>query len=115
MRWGTTSPTKPITPDTDTAAAVRASEVIFVAVGTPPDEDGSADLRHVLAVARDIARANGLHHVYTGNVSDPEGGSTYCPACGDIVIGRQGYRLGDWRLRAGSEGAVSAAGVGGLS
>ncbi len=32
-------------------------EVVFIAVGTPPDEDGSADLKHVLAVARDIGRA----------------------------------------------------------
>jgi UDPglucose 6-dehydrogenase len=39
---------------TDVAAAVRASNVIFIAVGTPPDEDGSADLQHVLAVARTI-------------------------------------------------------------
>ncbi len=39
---------------TDVAAAVRQSDVIFIAVGTPSDEDGSADLRHVLAVARTI-------------------------------------------------------------
>src|SRR5690554_4375980 len=39
---------------TDTAQAVRDAEVIFIAVGTPPDEDGSADLQHVIAVARDI-------------------------------------------------------------
>lgn len=39
---------------TDTAKAVKESELIFIAVGTPPDEDGSADLRHVLAVARSI-------------------------------------------------------------
>lgn len=37
--------------------AVEKSEVIFIAVGTPQDEDGSADLRHVLAVARGIGRA----------------------------------------------------------
>jgi UDPglucose 6-dehydrogenase len=41
---------------TDLAGAVRASEVIFIAVGTPQDEDGSADLRHVLEVARGIGR-----------------------------------------------------------
>jgi UDPglucose 6-dehydrogenase len=39
---------------TDVAEAVRGAEVIFIAVGTPPDEDGSADLRHVLAVAEQI-------------------------------------------------------------
>ncbi len=41
---------------TDMEAAVKDSEVIFIAVGTPPDEDGSADLQHVLHVAHDIGR-----------------------------------------------------------
>jgi len=41
---------------TDVAGAIAASEVVFIAVGTPPDEDGSADLRHVLAVADTIGR-----------------------------------------------------------
>src|SRR3954467_1007669 len=39
---------------TDIAHAVREAEVIFIAVGTPPDEDGSADLKHVLGVAASI-------------------------------------------------------------
>jgi len=39
---------------TDIAAAVASADVVFIAVGTPPDEDGSADLRHVLDVARTI-------------------------------------------------------------
>jgi UDPglucose 6-dehydrogenase len=39
---------------TDAAAGIAQGEVILIAVGTPPDEDGSADLRHVLAVARTI-------------------------------------------------------------
>ncbi len=42
---------------TDVAEAVRASEVIFIAVGTPPGEDGSADLQHVLSVARTIGQS----------------------------------------------------------
>jgi UDPglucose 6-dehydrogenase len=42
---------------TDLALAVRESEVVFIAVGTPQDEDGSADLSHVLGVAREIGRA----------------------------------------------------------
>ena len=41
---------------TDVAAAIAGAEVIFIAVGTPPDEDGSADLRHVLAVAEQIGK-----------------------------------------------------------
>jgi UDPglucose 6-dehydrogenase len=41
---------------TDVPAAIAASEVVFIAVGTPPDEDGSADLRHVLAVAETIGK-----------------------------------------------------------
>ncbi len=41
----------------DVPAAVKASHIIFIAVGTPPGEDGSADLQHVLAVAKTIGRA----------------------------------------------------------
>ncbi len=42
---------------TDIGAAVLESEVMFIAVGTPPDEDGSADLQHVLDVARVIGQS----------------------------------------------------------
>ena len=41
---------------TDAATALAGAEIVFIAVGTPPDEDGSADLQHVLAVARSIGR-----------------------------------------------------------
>src|SRR5437879_9241688 len=41
---------------TDVGAAVERSDIIFIAVGTPPGEDGSADLQHVLQVARTIGR-----------------------------------------------------------
>ena len=41
---------------TDVGSAVERSEVVFIAVGTPPDEDGSADLQHVLAVATTIGK-----------------------------------------------------------
>ena len=51
---------------TDVAAAVRQSEVVFIAVGTPEGEDGSADLQHVLAVADIIGRSmNGEKVVVT--------------------------------------------------
>jgi UDPglucose 6-dehydrogenase len=42
---------------TDLADAVQRSRILFIAVGTPPGEDGSADLQHVLAVARGIGQA----------------------------------------------------------
>ena len=46
--------------------AVRQAEIIFIAVGTPSGEDGSADLQHVLGVARDLARAmNGYKVIVT--------------------------------------------------
>jgi UDPglucose 6-dehydrogenase len=45
-----------LTFSTDIAGAVKPARVIFIAVGTPPDEDGSADLQHVLAVAREIGQ-----------------------------------------------------------
>ena len=41
---------------TDIAHAIALADVVFIAVGTPPDEDGSADLRHVLAVAEQIGQ-----------------------------------------------------------
>ncbi len=53
-----------------------------------------------LTRARDIAIRNGLHYVYTGNVHDRVGSSTYCTQCGACVIERDWYELGDWRLDA---------------
>ena len=41
---------------TDLKKAIRESKIIFIAVGTPPDQDGSADLQNVLAVARQIGK-----------------------------------------------------------
>ena len=48
--------------------------------------------------ARRIALDTGLHYVYVGNVHDPEGDSTYCPGCGERVIERDWYVLGEWNL-----------------
>ncbi len=53
-----------------------------------------------LARARRIALDHGLHHVYTGNVRDPEGDSTRCHGCGAIVIGRDRYEITSWGLDA---------------
>ncbi len=54
-----------------------------------------------LTRARQIALAKGLHYVYTGNVHDMEGGSTWCPGCGKRLIERDWYTLGEWNLEAG--------------
>ncbi len=66
---------------------------------TPP-----ATLTH----ARRLALDAGLHYVYTGNVHDPDGGATHCPGCGQVVIERDWYAIGTYRLDA--RGACTACG-----
>jgi pyruvate formate lyase activating enzyme len=56
---------------------------------TPPE---------TLIRAREQALGHGLKHVYTGNVHDRRGGSTYCAACGALVIERDWYQLGRYHL-----------------
>lgn len=51
-----------------------------------------------LARARKIALDHGLNYVYTGNVHDREGGSTYCPHCQARVIERDAYSIGEYGL-----------------
>jgi pyruvate formate lyase activating enzyme len=51
-----------------------------------------------LTRARDIARRAGLRYVYTGNVHDREGGTTYCPGCGAGVVVRDWYAMRGYRL-----------------
>jgi Pyruvate-formate lyase-activating enzyme len=51
-----------------------------------------------LTRARNIAIKNGLHYVYTGNVHDHDGSSTYCPQCKKLVMGRDWYQLSDWNI-----------------
>jgi UDPglucose 6-dehydrogenase len=58
---------------TELPKAVRASQVVFIAVGTPQGEDGSADLRHVLGVARDIAKAMPGYRVIVNKSTVPVG------------------------------------------
>ena len=58
---------------TELPKAVRASQVVFIAVGTPQDEDGSADLRHVLGVAREIAKAMPGYRVIVNKSTVPVG------------------------------------------
>jgi pyruvate formate lyase activating enzyme len=56
---------------------------------TPPE---------TLRRAQRIAKQQGLKHVYTGNVHDTEGQSTYCGSCGTRLIERDWYELGEWNL-----------------
>ncbi len=58
---------------TDLGAAVRNSLTIFIAVGTPEGEDGSADLTHVLAVAREIAKSIDQYKVIVNKSTVPVG------------------------------------------
>jgi len=57
---------------------------------TPPD---------TLSRARRIALDTGLRHVYTGNVHDREGGTTFCHGCGTALVVRDWYELLDWNLQ----------------
>ena len=52
-----------------------------------------------LTRAREIAMSKGLQYVYTGNVHDPKGGSTYCRQCGQVLIERDWYELGRYNLK----------------
>jgi UDPglucose 6-dehydrogenase len=58
---------------TDMETAVRHGDVIFIAVGTPPGEDGSADLKHVLEVARDIGKHMNGYKVVVNKSTVPVG------------------------------------------
>ncbi len=62
-----------------------------------------------LTRARKIALANGLHYVYTGNVRDATGGSTWCPGCGARVVGRDGYEITAWNLASHPDSGACAA------
>ena len=58
---------------TDAAAGIGHGELILIAVGTPPDEDGSADLRHVLAVARTIGEHLDRYRIVVDKSTVPVG------------------------------------------
>jgi UDPglucose 6-dehydrogenase len=58
---------------TDLDSSVRANDVVFIAVGTPPAEDGSADLRHVEEAARAIGRAMNGYKVIVDKSTVPVG------------------------------------------
>jgi pyruvate formate lyase activating enzyme len=55
----------------------------------------------ILSGARRIALAAGVRYAYTGNVHDPDGGSTFCHRCSAELVGRDGYELTAWNLVKG--------------
>ena len=58
---------------TDLSEAVQFGQIIFIAVGTPPDEDGAADLKHVLAVAQGIGNSLADYRVIVNKSTVPVG------------------------------------------
>ena len=71
--------------------------------------DVPATPKETLVRARDIAMQNGVRYAYTGNVHNIAGDSTYCHHCGELLIGRDWYVLGDWNLTA--DGKCAACGT----
>jgi pyruvate formate lyase activating enzyme len=60
----------------------------------PPTPPGT------LRMAQQIARSAGLRYVYTGNIHDPDGQSTFCHGCGELLVGRDWYDITGWHLSA---------------
>jgi pyruvate formate lyase activating enzyme len=54
-----------------------------------------------LTAAWETARQLGIHYAYVGNVFDHPGNHTYCPACGEVIIRRQGFAVLEYRLEGG--------------
>ncbi|MDD9856834.1 MAG: UDP-glucose/GDP-mannose dehydrogenase family protein [Gammaproteobacteria bacterium] len=75
---------------TDIARGVGHGEVIFIAVGTPPGEDGSADLRHVLAVAQSIGEHIGDYRVVVNKSTVPVGTAQRIEAAIDGALKARG-------------------------
>ncbi|MBL8013564.1 MAG: AmmeMemoRadiSam system radical SAM enzyme, partial [Candidatus Omnitrophica bacterium] len=60
--------------------------------------DRPATPAETLTNARAIAMSHGLRFVYTGNVHDSTGSSTYCPSCGKRIIERDWFVLGEYHV-----------------
>ena len=75
---------------TDVAAGVRHAPYQFIAVGTPPDEDGSADLTHVLAVARNIGTTMTDYKVLVTKSTVPVGTADKVRAAVAETLGQRG-------------------------
>ena len=75
---------------TDLESAVQASLINFIAVGTPPGEDGSADLKYVLGVARDIGRAMNGYRIIVDKSTVPVGIADRVRSALQEELGRRG-------------------------
>ncbi|MGN6313696.1 MAG: UDP-glucose dehydrogenase family protein [Rhodanobacteraceae bacterium] len=78
---------------TDAAAGIAHGDVIFIAVGTPPDEDGSADLSYVLAVARSIGEHIATPKVIVNKSTVPVGTADRVRAAIADVLAQRGARV----------------------
>ncbi|MBP4057876.1 UDP-glucose/GDP-mannose dehydrogenase family protein [Aeromonas sp. Prich7-2] len=78
---------------TDVAEGVGYAELIFIAVGTPPDEDGSADLQHVLAVAGTIGRLMQAGKVVINKSTVPVGTATKVRRHIEAILRERGVEL----------------------
>ena len=78
---------------TDVAASVAHGQVQFIAVGTPPDEDGSADLKYVLAAAREIGRHMNDYKVVVDKSTVPVGTAGKVQAAIAEELGRRGKNV----------------------
>ncbi len=81
-----------LTFSTDVKAAVEHGEVLFIAVGTPSDEDGSADLQYVLAAARDIGRYMNNFKVIVDKSTVPVGTARRVKAVIDQELATRGVQ-----------------------
>ena len=79
---------------TDAAEGVHHGELIFLAVGTPPDEDGSADLQHVLTVARTIATHMREPKTIVNKSTVPVGTADKVADAVRAVLGERGADIG---------------------
>lgn len=74
----------------DLAAAVKHGDVLLIAVGTPPDEDGSADLKHVLSVARTIGEHLRGEQIIVDKSTVPVGTADRVRECISAILGDSG-------------------------
>lgn len=96
---------------TDARDAIGDAEVIFIAVGTPPNEDGAADLSHVLAVARTIGSLIDERVVVVDKSTVPVGTADHVREAIDAELARRGVRI-DYAVVSNPEFLKEGAAIG---